>query len=788
MRNFFRLPVILLLCTMFCSYSGWAVTPVISVQPHDTSACIGANAYFGITVSNDTSSSNQFTYNWQVSSDGGTTWADASSAKYTNFTTANLTIINDSTLNGYKFRCVASDTMHHLYDTSLAKTLTVVLYPIAGTLTGADSLCAGSTTSFTHTGTGGVWSSTAPTIATVGASTGIIRAINRGIDTIKYSVSNICGTAVAKKFIRIDSLPAVNPFTGSSPICVGAVQTFVETSTGGIWSHSNSVADTFAIASATITARAQGFDTIKYTITDLHNCANTAWYVVRVDTTVSALPITGPTHTCIGDSIRLNNMNVLGTWVWTASNTNATVSHGGWVRGYTYGTDGMDTISYNFTNACNSVNDSFVVHIDSAYNPGTISGPSVVCAGSWIALTESIGGGFWENDSHTIAVVNSLGYVTGYSQGVTIISYLVSSGSCGYSIATHTVTVEQDAQMITGNDSVGVGHTINLYDATISGTWSSSNTAIATVNSLTGVVRGVATGTASIIYTVTNICGTTTASKVINVGTPPPAGVIYGTSLVCIGNQITLHDTLVPGGVWSVDSTIYANINSTTGVLTGLSTGGNRMIDSQRIVHVAYSVANAFGADTVRYTVIIRHTPILKVLGPNLVALGGNYYISGVPFGGTWSTSNNTVGQIVSVLDSNGVHKKSMASFVMLRRGVDTIFYHYVDPKGCGTVDSFWVVYLAPLPGAVANVNGENSSVNVFPNPSTGEFTINLINENDQQAVVTISNMVGEKVKEIMMNTNEPFKIKLDEPTGIYVLTAVTKDGIRYVTKLTINK
>ena len=746
MRNFFRLPVILLLCTLFCSYSGWAVTPVISVQTHDTSACIGAHAFFSVTVSNDTSSSNPFTYKWQVSSDGGTTWANASSSKYTDSTTAVLTILNDSTLNGYQYKCIITDTFAHLTVTSSIGILTVVQYPIAGTVTGADSLCIGSTTTFTHVGASGIWSSSAPTIASVNASTGLVTGLNRGIDTVKYSVSNICGVAIAKKTIRIDSLPNVTAISGTSPICIGATETFTNSSTIGVWSHSNATADTLSIATGDIIARAQGFDTIKYSISDLHNCTNTARYVVRIDSFATPLPITGPTNTCIGDSIRLTNMNVLGSWVWTASNSNATVSHGGWVRGYTYGSDGRDTISYSFTNACNTVNDSFVVHIDSALNPGIISGPVTMCAGSWISLTESISGGFWENDNHAIAVVNSTGYVTGYSQGVTVISYLVSSGSCGFSIATHTVTVEQDAQMITGNDSVGVGHTITLHDITPSGTWSSGNTAIATVNSLTGVVTGVATGTANITYSVTNACGTTSASMMVHVGTPPPAGVIFGPNLVCIGNSITLRDTLAPGGVWSVDTLAYATINSSTGVLTGVSTGGNIMADSQKIVHVLYSFHNAFGADTIRYTVIIRHTPILLVRGPNIVALGGNYYISGVPFGGTWSTSNSTVGMIVSVLDSNGVHKKSMASFVMLKRGTDTIYYHYIDPKGCGTVDSFWVVHIDTV-NSVANVNANNSSLNVFPNPSTGEFTIVLPNDNNQQVMVTISNMVGEKVK-----------------------------------------
>jgi hypothetical protein len=54
---------------------------------------------------------------------------------------------------------------------------------------------------------------------------------------------------------------------------------------------------------------------------------------------------------------------------------------------------------------------------------------------------------------------------------------------------------------ITGNTSVMVGQTTTLSNATVGGNWSSSNTAIATVNG-SGVVTGVAQGACVIVYTV----------------------------------------------------------------------------------------------------------------------------------------------------------------------------------------------------------------------------------------------------------------------------------------------
>jgi hypothetical protein len=91
------------------------------------------------------------------------------------------------------------------------------------------------------------------------------------------------------------------------------------------------------------------------------------------------------------------------------------------------------------------------------------------------------------------------------------------------------VNASPSAGTITGSSAVCAGSTITLSNTTTGGTWSSSNTAIATVGS-TGIVTGVASGTVTISYTVTNSCGTATAIKVITVnalsGGIPTSGLI----------------------------------------------------------------------------------------------------------------------------------------------------------------------------------------------------------------------------------------------------------------------
>jgi len=98
-------------------------------------------------------------------------------------------------------------------------------------------------------------------------------------------------------------------------------------------------------------------------------------------------------------------------------------------------------------------------------------------------------------------------------------SYSQSAGgeihSANFTANTPSCTLPTVAD-ITGSSSLNVGATITLADATSSGTWSSSNTGVATVSS-GGVVTGVSGGTATISYSITNSCGTTTKTKSVTI-------------------------------------------------------------------------------------------------------------------------------------------------------------------------------------------------------------------------------------------------------------------------------
>ena len=88
-----------------------------------------------------------------------------------------------------------------------------------------------------------------------------------------------------------------------------------------------------------------------------------------------------------------------------------------------------------------------------------------------------------------------------------------------------------NAGTVSGSTTVCVGSTTTYTSNGLSGgTWSSATPSVATVDATTGVVTGVSAGNATITYTFTNSCGTSSASQTITVNPLANAGTVSGAS------------------------------------------------------------------------------------------------------------------------------------------------------------------------------------------------------------------------------------------------------------------
>lgn len=391
---------------------------------------------------------------------------------------------------------------------SATKTITVNTLPVAGTILGAPMVCTGSSTTLTNATPSGLWSSTNSNASVSGG--GIVTGVTGGIDTIMYIVINSCGVATASKTMTVNISPNAGSITGTSSVCVGSSITLTDTATSGVWSSSNTALATVG-STGIVSGIAAGVATISYTVTNI--CGTT--FAIR-SVTVNPLPhagsITGMSAVCEGSSITLSDTATGG--VWSATNSNAIVTSGGVVYGLVAG---IDTVIYSITNMCGTAITTKTVTINPLPNAGTITGSVSVCEGLATTLANTATGGVWSSSDTTIATISSGGIVSGIAAGNSTISYTATT-LCGSATTTTNITVSPQpiAGTISGMDSVCPDQTVALTETATGGTWSSSDTTIATVNSL-GIVTGIMFGTTIITYSVTNSCGTATATFGVSV-------------------------------------------------------------------------------------------------------------------------------------------------------------------------------------------------------------------------------------------------------------------------------
>ena len=65
-------------------------------------------------------------------------------------------------------------------------------------------------------------------------------------------------------------------------------------------------------------------------------------------------------------------------------------------------------------------------------------------------------------------------------------------------------------------------------------------------------------------------------------------------------------------------------------------------------------------------------------------------------------------------------------------------------------------------------------SVNVYPTPSHGFCTIQVVSVNDQQYEATVTNIMGLEITRFTGITNRPYAIQPDWPPGLYIINATT--------------
>ena len=671
--------------------------------------------------------------------------------------------------------------------------VTVTVNPVVSPISysGSNPICASISTAniaaitLSDATSGGTWSCTAPGYTytiTPTTGTGVLYlppiytySVGTNDVTVTYLVSPGCHASYVQT-VNMQPYPP-NQASNYYQMCIptGTLSLYTGTS-GGTWSSSNTAIGSITGASGTetvtVTGVSAGTITMSYTInyTSGPNC-----YSTRVVTVNAAVPpITGALAICIGSNVPLSDaaadISPDYQWGnWTSTNTVvATIGPPNRVVGQAAGTTTITYLPYH-----EGVYSGCFATTTVSVGGGIINGTLSMCVGLSTTLTDAAGGGVWSSSSSHVTVGSSSGVITGVSSGTALISFTISGAStCP---ATVVVTVNPLPMSITGNTPVCAGSTITLSDATAGGTWSSGSSGIATIGTSSGVVTGIAAGTAVVTYTLSTGCISTIT---VTVNADPT---IMGTSIVCVG-LITTLSASPSGGTWSssnsnatvdgsgdvtgvtsgtaiityslgtsciatavvtvnpLPSAITGTLSVCVGSITALSDGtaGGTWSDDELGYGSVDGSGNVTGemagTATISYTlgtgcyvtaiVTVNASPTIS--GNTPICLGSSETLSGDPTGGTWSSSNTSIATVDGSGDVTGVSGGTVTISYILGDGCYATVIATVNGVNVPNVGCY-----SDGKGNYAFINDENGyagiTVNYSVNLIDGATTVNAL-------------------------------------------------------------
>lgn len=435
---------------------------------------------------------------------------------------------------------------------------------------------------------------------------------------------------------------------------------------------------------------------------------------------------------CTGSSIQLNDLstNAPTSWTWTAtnstgvafSNTNAQSPTVSFANAGTYT---VSLIAKNTTGQSTSNKTITVVA-----TPTVAVNNSTICSGSSTALT-AIGASTysWSNASTSTSISVSPAATTNYT---------VTGTTNGCSNAkVSTVTVKATPTIAVNSPTICSGNTTAL---TASGatTYSWSNSATSTSISVSP--------TSNTSYTVTGTTNGCVGSKTLTVTVKTTPTVAVNNSTICLGNSVALTATGATTYSWSsgaTTSSISVSPSSNTtytviGTTNGCTNSKTTNVTVKPLPTVSFALTNS----------------LVCVADPAV-------NLSGTPTGGTFNGTGVT---------GNSFNPSSAGA------GTYTITYNYTDGNSCSNSDNKTIT--VDLCTGITELN--NNSFVAYPNPTTGNFTIDFNKSNNNVIEIEVYDAIGKLVL-AQTTSNNHTVISLEQlAKGIYNVRL--KDNGSYTT------
>lgn len=453
--------------------------------------------------------------------------------------------------------------------------------------------------------------------------------------TTTYTFEPNDGQCAVSVTATIIVTPTVVPtFSSVSPICQGgplaALPTTSQNGVFGTWSP--------ALNNSTTTT---------YTFTpSAGQCATTQTMEIIVNPNVTPT-FTAVSPICNGENLAIlpitSNNGITGTWSPALNNTTSTT--------YTFLPN---------TNQCAN-NATLTITVDPIVTP-TFATINPICESDIIAplpLTSQNGiTGTWS------PILNNT--------TTTTYTFTPNSGQCANN-ATLTIVVNNAGTVtpITGNNSVCIGDTLALANATPGGTWSSNNPNVATVDN-NGLVTPLTPGFARIIYTTASVC--TLVFIDITVYLPPNP--LLADKFICV-DKVTgnyLNTVNLQCGVENANHTFVWTLNGQAlATITNLHVATEEGLYEVRVTNNTTGCSATASANVTKSSIAIAEATVAQDFDLNQIITvtvtggSGNYEYQ---LDNNWPQSSNqfTVQQgeyTITVIDKNGCGVEKLSVFAL---------------------------------------------------------------------------------------------------------------------------
>jgi hypothetical protein len=532
-------------------------------------------------------------------------------------------------------------------------------------------------------------------------------------------VTNYSFSTAQGAIIGIKPPTCVDGIVGNEEVCVGSYATFQTSYPGGTWSTSNGAIATIS-SSGLLTAYNEGDVTLTYTLPIGSSCSSTS-YTKNIK--VIGYPqrpnmIYGDSTLCQLESKKYS-VDASFNGNWSTYNTNINLFNDGTVVGVT---TGKAMITYNYGNVCYHDTINKWINVKATPVVPIIKGIDSLCVNATAQYSNTLTGGTW-SVLDKLSSISTSGLLKGLFQGNSTLVYAkVGINGC-VGKATKTIKVKGlPMPLIQGPDSLCLNANSTYTSTILKGTWSVTNSMLATTSS--GTVTAKSVGTSGLKYTISVNGCSNSVTKPIIVKALPSAGTLSGTTSFC-ATGTTMFTSTVKGGVWSISNAPIFSINQ-LGVVSS-----NNTVNSTAVA--TYTVSQKNCSNKVTRSVSVTALPVVTITGLDSLNVNQQYTYVASKTGGVWSVLDNKIkvtstGVVTGLVASTGSGLKYQLN-------------------GSGSCSGKLSIAIKTIKVVVPSrlVAARKGEISIYPNPTSG--LINLAAESNISRVV-LMDMSGRVIED----------------------------------------